>query len=612
MFLFLLIVNETQAQKYIKGIVSDETNIPVKGVIVSVNQNTSGIRTNIHGFYRIWVSSISDTLHYSFPGLIEQSYQTANNDTINITLRTKNITKKKAPQRSSFVHSGIMSISSNGRTRKSMPLKMAESFSPPLHTYNNNTESYAINNEGGFNQVSYNPLSTFSADVHKASYSNIRRFINNGGLPPKDAVRIEEMINYFNYDLSYPKPNTPLNIETEYTTCPWNPSHGLVMVAIQAQKIEKENIPPSNLVFLVDISGSMQASNKLPLVKSSMKMLVKETRPQDKIAIVTYAGSANVALESTPGNNKTKLYEAIDNLKTGGGTAGGDGIELAYKIASQNFITEGNNRIILATDGDFNIGQSSDAEMEKLIEKQKGNGVFITVLGFGMGNYKDSKLETIAHKGNGNYGYIDNSQEAHRHFVEEFGGTIFTVAKDVKFQIEFNPQHTSSYRLIGYENRRLNEEDFQNDKKDAGEIGSDHQVIALYEIIPSTHENNPSKLKYQNNSNKNNSSLKNELLTVNLRYKLNKSDTSIKNTFTQKANRSDFSKASSNIKFAASVAQFGMLLKASDYKGNATIENTLNIAKMAINNNDVDGYKGEYIRLLKTAESIGLVAQLKE
>ena len=341
------------------------------------------------------------------------------------------------------------------------------------------TEEYDRIYENPFLEAEGNPLSTFSIDVDTASYANSRRFLRNGQLPPKDAVRIEEFINYFNYDYPAPTGEDPFSINCELSACPWNDKHELLLIGLQGKKVEVAQFPPNNLVFLADVSGSMNRPNKLPLLKASLRLLVDKIRPEDKVALVVYAGSARMVLNSTSGKNKRKITEAIDSLRAGGSTAGGAGIRLAYQIAKDNFMPKGNNRIILATDGDFNIGRSSIAEMTRLIESKRDDGIFLTVLGFGMGNYKDSKMETLADKGNGNYAYIDNIREAKKALVTEMGGTLYTIAKDVKLQLEFNPATVSSYRLIGYENRMLKKEDFNDDKKDAGELGAGHRVTAL-------------------------------------------------------------------------------------------------------------------------------------
>ena len=355
---------------------------------------------------------------------------------------------------------------------------------PVMATADFNTESYGDITENGYRDPLRAPYSTFSIDVDNASYSNVRRFINLGQQVPVDAVRIEEMVNYFKYDYPKAEDGQPFSVYTETGICPWNKNHYLLHIGLRGKDIEKSELPPSNLVFLLDVSGSMDEPTKLPLLKAAFGMLVSELRAQDRVAIVVYAGAAGVVLESTPGNRKEVIMQALDKLQAGGSTAGGQGIMLAYKIAEKNFIREGNNRIILATDGDFNVGVSDNASMERLVEEKRGLGVYMTVLGFGMGNIKDDKMEIIADKGNGNYAYIDNIQEARRVLVREFGGTLFTIAKDVKFQVEFNPAFVRSYRLVGYENRILNDEDFNDDTKDAGEMGAGHTVTALYEIIP--------------------------------------------------------------------------------------------------------------------------------
>ncbi len=394
-----------------------------------------------------------------------------------------------------------------------------------------NTEEYDAITENPFLTAKENPLSTFSIDVDAGSYSNVRRFLNNGELPPAGAVRIEELINYFHYDYPQPVNDDPFSINTEVSACAWSPSHQLVMIGLQGRRIPTENLPASNLVFLIDVSGSMFEPEKLPLVQKSLKMLVDQLREQDRVSLVVYAGNAGLVLPSTPGSEKTKIKNAIDGLEAGGSTAGGAGIQLAYKVASQNFIKNGNNRIILCTDGDFNVGPSSDSELFEIIDKEKKTGVFLTVLGYGMGNYKDAKMEKLADKGNGNHAYIDNEMEAKKVLVNEFGGTLFTIAKDVKLQIEFNPYKVQSYRLIGYENRMLNKEDFNNDNKDAGELGSGHTVTAIYEVIPVGVKDEFSQkvdpLKYQKQEKGYLKNTTNELMTIKFRYKKPDGDTSM-------------------------------------------------------------------------------------
>ncbi|MCB9174526.1 MAG: von Willebrand factor type A domain-containing protein [Flavobacteriales bacterium] len=468
---------------------------------------------------------------------------------------------------------------------------------------NFNTEAYSPITENDFKNALMNPLSTFSIDVDAASYSNMRRFINSGQNPPADAVRIEEMINYFTYDYPQPKGEHPFSITTEVSDCPWNKNNKLVHIGLQGKNIDMSELPASNLVFLLDVSGSMSSPNKLPLLKKSFNLLIDNLREDDRVAIVVYAGAAGLVLPSTSGADKNKILEALNNLNAGGSTAGGAGIKLAYKVAQDNFIKGGNNRIILATDGDFNIGASSDGEMTRLIEEKRKTGVYLTCLGFGMGNYKDSKMETLADKGNGNYAYIDNILEAKKVLVTEMGGTLFTIAKDVKLQLEFNPNKVESYKLIGYENRLLNSEDFNDDTKDAGELGAGHTVTALYEIVLKGNGSAPAidPLRYQNLTElipKNNSD---ELLTVKFRYKKPEEETSklIVNHLMDKS--VSLSKSSDNFRFSAAVAEFGMLLRNSKHKANANFKQVIELAK-ASKGKDENGYRAEFIRLVEMSE----------
>ena len=479
------------------------------------------------------------------------------------------------------------------------------SYNPTPTTYDMNTEEYSYIQDNEFKDSQKNPLSTFSIDVDKASYSNVRRFINQGQLPPADAVRVEEMINYFSYNYPQPKENKPFSINTEYTECPWNSKHSLIHIGLQGKEIKMDNLPANNLTFLLDVSGSMNSEDKLPLLKSGLRLLVEQMRPQDNVSIVVYAGAAGVVLPSTPGNQKEKIYEALERLQAGGSTAGGEGILLAYKTAKENFIEHGNNRVILATDGDFNVGVSSDGELTRLIEKKREEGVFLTVLGFGTGNYKDSKMEQLADKGNGNYAYIDNILEAKKVLVKEMGGTLLTIAKDVKLQIEFNPAKVKAYRLVGYENRLLANEDFNDDKKDAGELGSGHTVTAIYEIIPAGSDEQVGKvdpLKYQTTppyAKSENTTT--EVMTIKFRYKEPKESTSKLLTHIVTDNRESFASASENCKFACSVAEFGMLLRDSKFKGNSNFKNIIALAKQSKGKDD-DGYRAEFIKLVETSE----------
>lgn len=467
-----------------------------------------------------------------------------------------------------------------------------------------NTEEYGRISENPFLRAAENPLSTFSVDVDRASYSNIRRFLlDQRRLPPRDAVRIEEMVNYFRYAYAEPKGSDPFSIHTELADCPWSRSHYLLKVGLQAKRIATEKLPPSNLVFLLDVSGSMESRDKLPLLKSALPLLVDQLRERDRVSIVVYAGNAGVVLPSTAGSDHGAILEAIGRLEAGGSTAGGEGIRLAYTIAKENFIRGGNNRVILATDGDFNVGTTSDGELEKLIEETRRDGIFLTVLGFGTGNIKDSKMELLADKGNGNYAYIDSLMEARKVLVSEIGGTLFTVAKDVKLQLEFNPSHVAGYRLLGYENRLLRSEDFNDDSKDAGEVGSGHSVTALYEIVPAGVEvpgASVDPLKYQAAPKTVNSP---ELLTVKVRYKEPDGESSrlMSTAVVDSPRRMD--QASDDLRFAAAVAEFGMLLRDSKHRGQATYEQVARLASTA-RSDDRDGYRGEFLQLVDAARAV--------
>ncbi len=470
-----------------------------------------------------------------------------------------------------------------------------------------NTEDYDNIVENRFLEATQNPLSTFSIDVDEAAYSNIRRYINNGSVPPAGAVRIEEMINYFDYVYPQPQNDEPFTVNTELSECPWSPQHRLVHIGLQGKEIPVQHLPNANIVFLIDVSGSMDEPNKLPLVKSSMKLLADQLRPDDKVAIVVYAGNAGLVLPPTSGTKTTAIKAAIDQLEAGGSTAGGEGIQLAYKVARENFIKGGNNRIILATDGDFNVGVSSDDELVSLVEKERKSGVFLSVLGYGMGNYKDNKMQQLADKGNGNHSYIDNINEARKVLVSEFGSTLFTIAKDVKIQIEFNPAKVQAYRLIGYENRVMAAEDFNDDKKDAGELGSGHTVTALYEVIPagikSEFIGKVDALKYQPVKTMTTTTGGDELMTIKLRYK--KPDGDVSKLIVHPVNDAHLALASTseNFRFSAAVASFGMLLRNSAFKQNASFQQVIGLAKGA-KGTDANGYRQEFINLVQAAGSL--------
>jgi Ca-activated chloride channel homolog len=589
------------AQKQIKGRVTDINNNPLTNVLVTFKNSNILTKTDFNGEYQIAKDSSVQWLVFSLQGMETREIKIEKQQRVDVVMKQERIKKDEA-ERKNFSGGKMKAVAC-----EMAPVSGIQSISI-ASDMDFNTENYSSIQENGFKNVYHQPLSTFSIDVDNASYSNIRRFINMGQLPPVDAVRIEEMINYFNYNYKQPVDEKPFSVTTEMAICPWNNNHNLLLIGLQGKEIGKENIPPSNLVFLIDVSGSMESPNKLPLVKSALRMLVEELRPQDKVSIVVYAGAAGMVLDATPGSNKKKIIEAIENLNAGGSTAGGEGLKLAYKIADENRIEKGNNRIILATDGDFNVGVSSDSEMEKIVSAEREKGTFITVLGFGMGNYKDNKLEIISDKGNGNYSYIDNLQEARKLFIKEFGGTLFTIAKDVKLQIEFNPLKVKAYRLIGYENRLLNAEDFKNDKKDAGEMGSGHQVTALYEIIPAGSDESVPEidpLKYQKKEQVSSQANSNEVATLKFRYKKSDESSSIADSIAIYESKNRQNVTSSNFKLTAGIAQFGMILRNSEFRGNSTVENTVELIK-AGRGNDEDGYVGEMIRMIESAQALGL------
>lgn len=602
--------------KTITGTVTNQ-GTPLVGVNVIIQNTNTGTTTDFDGNYSIEAEE-GCVIEFNYLGYKTQRILLKKQNTLNVILEVDNSTleevvvigygtKRKSIKNSkSRVHTEMKLSPNYSMSSDALSGRIAGLHITNYHEVEENisNESYASIAENGFKNATQTPLSTFSIDVDAASYSNMRRFVMNGQRPPKDAVRVEEMINYFNY--SYPQPTNehPFSITTEVANCPWNSENKLVHIGLQGKSLETEEAPASNIVFLIDVSGSMSNANKLPLLKKAYTLLVNQLRKQDRIAIVVYAGSSGLVLPSTPGDKKETILNALNNLQSGGSTAGAAGLKLAYKVAEDNFIKGGNNRIILATDGDFNVGQSSDQDLEKLIVSNRDKGIFMSVTGFGMGNYKDSKMEIIADKGNGNYSYIDNLLEAKKIFINEFSSTLFTIAKDVKIQIEFNPTHVKSYRLIGYENRLLNNEDFKDDKKDAGELGAGHTVTALYEIVPTTNiQMGPTTLKYQTVNVASTTSLSNELATVKFRYKKPNEDTSKLIVKTIPTSAEAFNTTTANFKFSSAVAGFGMLLKDSEHKGNLTYTEVLKIAKTG-KGIDEHGYRSEFIRLIGLAEHL--------
>ena len=608
------------SSRHITGKVSD-ANTALAGASVAVVGAKLYATTNINGLYAIDVPEGDYKLSFTYVGYQKMVVKIGKTDVINVVLTPNNENLNEVvtiangiPKRSHARRgAGNADISIDAPVGNSdAKVAVANSnMSPPvsgrpvsLSLMPTNDESYQPIVENGFNNAKDNPLSTFSVDVDNASFSNMRRFINNGQLPPADAVRIEEMLNYFSYDLSGPKDNEPVAIHTELSSAPWNPAHRLLRIGLKAKTIAIDKLPASNLVFLLDVSGSMQDANKLPLVKAAMKMLVDELRPKDKVTIVAYAGEAGLRLAPTSGGNKERIDSAIDQLYAGGSTNGGEGIKLAYKMAADNFIKNGNNRIIMATDGDFNVGPSNDGDMESLIVKERATNVAISIMGVGMGNVKDSKMETLADKGNGNYFYIDNITEARKALVSEFGGTMFTVAKDVKLQVEFNPAKVQAYRLLGYEDRMLNKEDFNNDRKDAGDMGSGHTVTALYEIVPAGIKDDYSvsvdPLKYQKTDEVQKSTT-NEMLTIKFRYKQPDSMVSKLSQAVVNDNPEKLNNTSGDFKFAAAVAEFGMLLRDSQFKQKSNYDQAISLARQG-KGEDNEGYRSEFIKLAESAK----------
>lgn len=624
---------QMQAQEItVTGVVTDELSQPIPYANVIVKGTRTGTQTDFNGEYSI-KAEIGQTLIYSYLGYttIEKKIKAgrtvisvqmyADTESLSEVVVTGYGGRKKSKKSLGYAVTSIelneVAAPSSRKVVRNLKGKVAgvqitgtsgaKGTSTDLKIVPNDrngnvsdNESYARIQENIFKRVKTAPLSTFSIDVDKAGYSNIRRMINNGQQVPQDAVKVEEMINYFDYFYDAPKGDHPFSINTEVANSPWNENAKLVKIGLRGKDISNENVAASNLVFLIDVSGSMNSANKLGLLKSAFGVLVDQLREKDKVTIVVYAGAAGMVLPPTSGVQKEKIMSAISNLRAGGSTAGGAGIKLAYKMAEENFVIGGNNRVILATDGDFNVGASSNRSMEDLIVDKRESGVFLTVLGFGMGNYKDSKMEILADKGNGNHAYIDTMQEAQKVLGKEFFGTMYTIAKDVKIQVEFNPALVQAYRLIGYENRLLNDEDFKDDKKDAGELGSGHTVTALYEIIPvgvkSVYVKDVDDLKYTTPVVAAGST---ELLTVKFRYKEPGGDKSKLIVKTVEDCDMVFSAASTDFKFSAAVALFGLQLRKSIFINTLKKQDVIALAQ-AGKGQDPEGYRAEFIRLVRS------------
>jgi len=609
-----LLFAEAKEQNITGTVTNNLDGKAITGVAVTVVENKNAVvYTDKQGKYSI-VAHEGQTLRFSMVGFLTEEVKISKQKVLNMALlpiehKQKEVGATSIPlqyQAMDATTAGVM-VKTSPRTSHTERLINRASIGVMYTPNQANTESYKEFKDNSFNSPLKNPLSTFAADVDGAAYSNVKRFLQMGNLPPVDAVRIEEMINYFPYDIDGPQKNVPVNIMTELTKSPWSKENQLLRVSLKAKDISRDKLPPANLVFLIDVSGSMSSYNKLPLVKSSFKLMVNQLRPEDRVSLVVYAGQAQVLLESIAGDKKMKIIEAIDALQAGGSTAGGDGLKMAYRLARENFIKDGNNRIIMATDGDFNVGASSDADMEKLIVKERESGVNISVLGYGMGNYKDAMLETLANKGRGNYAYINEIAEARKAIINEFGATFFTVAKDVKIQVEFNPKYVQYYRLIGYENRVMADEDFNNDTKIGGDMGVGHMVTALYEIVPvgvsSTVVGTVDPLKYQNNraTTKNNKSQ--ELATVKFRYKDPKENKSKLQEVVVLPVVTPLNHVSEDLRFISAVAELGMLLRNSEFKQDAAYDSLILRAKAA-KGQDKDGYRSTFIQLAEDAKAL--------
>ncbi|MFC2165064.1 von Willebrand factor type A domain-containing protein [Acidobacteriota bacterium] len=596
----------------IKGYVYDSQGNPVPGVMVIAKNIKTGVEsktvTDPNGYFHMATLAFGQyKVKAELPGIESVTLKgelSTEKKTLTLTFKFKRPVMMEMEEKladKALVEGVVGGVTSGVKKQMAHRTRPGEAPFPASYHQQFNTEEYDRIYEIGFRGALTNPLSTFSIDVDTASYANIRRFIQNNQFPYKDAVRIEEMINYFSYDYPLPKKKHPFAIYTEISACPWNDAHRLVHIGLQGRKLETKDLPQSNLVFLLDVSGSMQPANKLPLLKTAFKLLVNELGERDRVAIAVYAGAAGLVLPSTPASQKDTILEAIEKLEAGGSTAGGAGIKLAYKVAEESFITKGNNRVILATDGDFNVGVSSTSELVRMIEEKREKGIFLTVLGFGMSNYKDGRMEQLADKGNGNYHYVDNLLEAKKVFIDDMRGTLFTIAKDVKLQLEFNPAKVKAYRLIGYENRMLRKEDFDDDTKDAGELGAGHTVTALYEIIPyGSKEEIPGidDLKYQTTKIDPRAFKSKELLSLKLRYKEPDGTKSrlIESALVDKS--IELAKTSDNFKFSAAVAGFGMLLRDSEFKGDTDFASVLKLAQEG-KGPDQHGYRAEFIKLVE-------------
>lgn len=592
-------------------VLDKNTKDPVIGATVHISSSGFSTVTDAKGIFTSRVPDGPFTLTVQFIGYDKFMKTYAAGDTAILIELTPSLQALQEVVVTGYaMQKRSLSASVNAvKIRGNQTVSAAYEIQPSVPGRRESQDEFGTIKENRFQFVKQRPLSTFSSDVDRASFTLVRSALDLGRLPEKDAVRVEEMINYFDYGYAQPEGNAPVAVHADLAQCPWNPAHQLVRIGIQGRKVPMENLPASNLVFLIDVSGSMSDENKLPLVQQAFRLLAKQLRAEDRVSIVVYAGAAGLVLPSTPGNRQNEILAAIDRLEAGGSTAGGAGIQLAYATAREHYIKEGNNRVILATDGDFNVGISKVGALEELIEKEREGNVYLSVLGFGMGNYKDNRLEALADKGNGNYAYIDNFDEARRTFSTEFGGTLFTIAKDVKLQVEFNPAKVQAYRLIGYENRLLADEDFNDDRKDAGEMGSGHSVTALYELVPPGVKlggPNVEPLKYQQLPVT--TSKSEEVLTVKVRYKNPGGGSSKLITQTLTGTPRAMADSPESFRLAASVAQFGMLLRKSTYAGKSDYAHTLEMVN-GLKGNDAEGYRSQFVKMIKQAMALEDIAR---
>ena len=594
-----------QATGRIEGTVRDINGTALAGVAITIDGARAYATSDIRGHYALaQVAAGTWTLHATLAGW-SLAFIT------NVTVRagqTATVDVRLVAARPEMKDEASISIR-GGRLPANAAQEMAgkssiAAASPMLYRQQPfNTEDYHNFKDNGFQRPTTSPLSTFAIDVDAASYSNVRRFLTQGQRPPADAVRVEELINYFPYDYPDPRGSDPFSVTTAQMPAPWASDHRLVLIGLQGRRMDARELPPSNLVFLLDVSGSMSSPDKLPLVQRAFRLLVEQLRPQDRVAIVVYAGAAGLVLPSTPGSDKRTILAALDELQAGGSTAGGEGIKLAYEVAQQNHIGNGNNRVILATDGDFNVGVSSEGDLVRLIESRKQQGTYLTVLGFGTGNLKDSRMEALADKGNGHYAYVDDIMEARKVFVQEIGATLVTIAKDTKIQVEFNPAQVAEYRLIGYENRLMAAEEFNDDTKDGGELGAGHAVTAIYEIVLAGRGGTGTSLdplKYQEPRSSGRSS--DELFTVKLRYQ-QPTGVGASRLISETVRREDHARGNETLRFAAAVAEYGMLLRNSEYKAQSNWENVIAMARQNIGS-DPGGYRAEFLRLAEVARGM--------